>query len=189
MKRIGSLILGVSVACVLIAASARGAVDSVSENGFALSGTTHVAATPEQVYQAFLTPSHWWSPVHSFSHDAANLTLDAKAGGCWCETLPGGGSVLHMTVVNVVPGQSIRLRGALGPFQSMGVDGAMTVAFKPAGDGTDVNLTYALGGYAKGGFADLSKAGDGVLAEALARLKSFVETGSPETARSVANSR
>lgn len=189
MKRTSSIVLGVSLACVLIAASARGSVDSVGENGFVLAEATHVSATPEKVYEAFLTPSRWWSSAHTFSHDAANLSLDAKAGGCWCETLPGGGSVLHMTVVNVVPGKLIRLRGALGPFQSMGVDGAMTVTFKPDGDGTNLAMTYALGGYSKDGFTELSKAGDAVLVEQLGRLKSLVETGSPDIAHSVSNSK
>ncbi len=84
------------------------------------------------------------------------MTFDARAGGCWCETLPGGGGVLHMTVVFVAPGKMLRLRGALGPFQSTGMDGAMTITLDPAKDGgTALELSYNLGGYVWGGYGAL----------------------------------
>ena len=72
-----------------------------------------------------------------FSKSAANLTLDAKAGGCWCETLPDGGSVEHLVVVFADPGKTLVMRGALGPLQGLGVEGALSIVLKPAGDGTD----------------------------------------------------
>jgi len=181
MNRFLHVMLGFVVASGLACGSVRAAVDSVGPNGFSLSQTIHIAAPPAKVYAAFTQPAHWWSAEHSYSHDAANFTLQARAGGCWCEAIPGGGSVQHMVVVLVMPQKEIRLRGALGPFQSLGVDGAWTVSFKPAADGgTDLTGTYNLGGYYKDGFAMLSQAGDHVLAEQLARLKALVETGSPE---------
>ena len=66
---------------------------------------------------------------------------------------PKGGSVLHLIVVYSDPGKSLRLRGALGPFQGLGVDGALTWKLEPAVDGTRLFVTYALGGYNKDGFA------------------------------------
>jgi uncharacterized protein YndB with AHSA1/START domain len=168
-------------AAVLLAAAAStvpvaaGVID-VAATGFEVQETAHIAAPAAQVYAELTTPAHWWNSDHTFSGDAANLSLDAKAGGCWCETLPNGGSALHLTVVEVVPGKVLRLRGALGPFQGGGVDGAMTWVLKTAGDGTDVSLTYVLGGYHKDGFEQLSKAADGVLADQVARLKRYVET-------------
>jgi uncharacterized protein YndB with AHSA1/START domain len=149
-------------------------------NGFSLSETAHIAAPPDKVYAAIVTPSQWWSSQHSFSGSAANFTLDAKEGGCWCETLPNGGFVEHLRVVYAAPGNALRLRGALGPFQGWGVDGAMTFALKGDDKSTDLAITYNLGGFNKDGFEAVSKGADGVLAEAALRLKSFVETGSPE---------
>ena len=181
MHRLWHIALGLFVASGLACGGARAAVDSVGPNGFSLSQAVHIAAPPAKVYTAFTQPSHWWSAEHSYSHDATNFTLDVRAGGCWCEAIPGGGSVQHMVVVLVMPEKMIRLRGALGPFQALGVDGAWTVSFKPAADGgTEVTGTYNLGGYYKDGFAMLSQAGDGVLAEQFVRLKALVETGSPE---------
>jgi hypothetical protein len=86
---------------------------------------------------------------------------------------------MHLTVVYVEPGKVLRLRGALGPFQALGVEGAMSWVLKPAGDGTDLLLTYTLGGYQKDGFEQWSKAVDGVLTQQVARLQRLVETGSP----------
>jgi len=170
MSRLSYQLAGVFAVLLCATWPAAAAVDGVGDSGFSVTETAHVTASPDQVYAALIVPSKWWDSAHTFSQNAANLTLDAKAGGCWCETLPGGGSVMHMTVAYVAPGKALRLRGALGPFQGMGVDGAMTVMLKLAGDGTDITMTYAMGGYAKGGFIDLAKAADGVLGEQLARL-------------------
>jgi len=165
-----------------LAAGAHAAVDGAGASGFSVSEAAHIAAAPDKVYAALIVPSRWWSSAHTFSHDAANLSLDARAGGCWCETLAGGGSVQHMTVVYIAPGHALRLRGALGPLQAMGADGALSFALKPGHDGTDVTLTYAVGGYSKEGFSELAGIVDGVLGEQLQRLKRAVETGSPEPA-------
>jgi uncharacterized protein YndB with AHSA1/START domain len=181
MRQLIHVAIGFAIASAL-AVPCHAAVDSAAANGFSLSETVHVAAAPGSVYAAFVVPSHWWSAAHSYSHDAANFSLEARAGGCWCEKLPDGGSVEHLRVVMVMPGKAIRFAGAMGPFQPLGASGALTVTFKPAPDGgTDVLATYNLGGYSKDGFAAGAEAGDRVLTEQLARLKAFVETGSPET--------
>jgi hypothetical protein len=84
-----------------------------------------------------------------------------------------------MTVVYAAAGKTLRLRGALGPLQAMAIDGSLTLAIVPAGTGSDLTLTYAVGGYSKDGFEPLSKAVDSVLGSQIARLKRLVETGSP----------
>jgi len=147
---------------------------SAGPNGFEVRETVHVATTPDKAYAALLQPSRWWNSQHTFSGSAANLVLDARAGGCWCETLPDGGSAEHMRVVFAAPGKTLRLRGALGPFQGLGVDGAMTWSLKGGTDGTDISLSYTLGGYVKDGFDGLSKAADHVLGEQLERLRKFI---------------
>jgi uncharacterized protein YndB with AHSA1/START domain len=161
-----------------VAFPAAAAVVDVAPNGFEVQVMAHIAAPADRVYNELITPAHWWNPSHTFSGDAGNLSLDARAGGCWCEKLPNGGSALHLTVVYANPGKTLRLRGALGPFQAEAVDGAMTWALKASGDGTDLSLTYVLGGYHKDGFEQWSKAADGVLADQVARLKHSIESGS-----------
>ena len=161
-------------------APAKAAVSDVATNGFTVKIATHIKESPEAVYAALTNPARWWASDHTFSGNAANLRLDARAGGCFCELIPNGGSVQHLTVVYVVPAKTLRLRGALGPFQSMAVDGALTFALKPATDGTELMLSYTLGGYNKDGFEQLSRACDEMLGAQVARLKNLLETKSPE---------
>lgn len=168
------------LASALLSTSAVANVLDIGASGFTVQRTIHIKAPPEKVYAALIAPERWWASDHTFSGNATNLHLEAKAGGCWCETLPGGGSVLHLTVVYVAPGKALRLRGALGPFQALGVDGSLTWALKPAGDGTELTTTYQLGGYIKEGFQQLSQAADRMLSEQDQRLKRLIETGSAD---------
>ncbi len=73
-----------------------------------------LAAPVDRAYASFLKIGSWWDKEHTFSGDAANLSLDARPGGCFCETLPNGGGVLHLTVVFIAPNQRVTLSGALG---------------------------------------------------------------------------
>src|SRR5437762_8669904 len=121
-----------------------------------------------------------WDPAHTFSHDAHNLSMDAKPGGCFCERLPDGGGVQHMSVVYASPGKLLRLTGAIGPLQEAALAGTMTWNLLQAGGGTTVELTYTAGGFRAGGFRDIPTVVDGVLRGQLARLKALVETGRPD---------
>ncbi|MBL6852718.1 MAG: SRPBCC domain-containing protein [Alphaproteobacteria bacterium] len=172
--------LGLAVASALAGGAAHAAVASSATNGFSVVETVHIAAAPDKVWAELVAPSHWWNPAHTFSKSAANLTLDPRAGGCWCEKLPDGGSVQHMIVFRFMPNSQLVLRGPLGPLQGLGVDGAMTVVLKPGAGGTDLTVTYDVGGYLKDGLAGLAGPVDGVLGEQFNRLKSQMETGSPE---------
>ncbi len=179
MQRIIHAAAGLVIATVL-SCPVHAAVSDVAANGFSVIEKVHISASPDKVYDAFVSPAQWWSSAHTFSHSAANLTLDTKAGGCWCEALPNGGSVLHMSVVFAAPGKALVMRGALGPLQGLGVEGAMTISLKPAADGTELSLTYNVGGYLKDGLQSWAGPVDNVLGEQMGRLKSLIETGSPE---------
>jgi uncharacterized protein YndB with AHSA1/START domain len=173
-----------ALACALLAMpSANAAVVDQQANGFSLQEHETIAAAPDKVWAELIQPAHWWGSDHTISGDAKNMTLEARAGGCWCETLKNGGSVLHMTVVQVRPGQLLRLRGALGPFQSTGMDGALNIVLTADGKGTKVDFVYNLGGYVWDGYQALPGTADGVLGLQLYRLKALIETGSPNTPR------
>jgi hypothetical protein len=166
---------GALAAAVSIGRPAAAEVISAGQSGFEIRETAHVAAAPDKAYAALLQLSRWWSSEHTYSGSAANLTLDARAGGCWCETLIDRGSVEHMHVVYVAPGKVLRLRGALGPLQGLGVEGAMTLSIKAGASGTDITMSYAAGGYVKDGFDGLSKGVDHVLGEQLERLRKLID--------------
>ena len=177
MVKLLKLRSGAGILLLLLAADgALADVVNATPAGFEVKEAAHVASTPDKAYAVLLTPSHWWNPDHTYSGNAANLTLEAHAGGCWCETLPDGGSVQHMTVTYMAPGKVLRLRGGLGPLGGLPVEGVMTWTLKSAGGGTDISLSYAISGTSAQGFDALSKAVDGVLAEALGRLKKLLES-------------
>jgi len=172
--------VGFSFATLLLIAgifSAHAAVVEANAGGFAVEEKAHIAVSPAKLYAALIHPESWWNSEHTFSQDAKNLSLDAKAGGCLCEALPGGGSVAHLTVAAVMPNNTLRLRGAMGPFQGQGVDGALTFMLKASGDGTDLVLENNVGGFVKGGMGKWPEAADGMLTDLVAHLKYYAENG------------
>jgi uncharacterized protein YndB with AHSA1/START domain len=154
-------------------------VKSAAPNGFEVVSTATISAPADRVYAALGEVGRWWSPTHTFSRDAANLSLELRAGGCFCERLKDGGSVQHLLVVYAAPGEGLRLRGALGPLQTEGVDGTLSWMLKPAEGGTSVTQSYVVGGYIRSGMEQWAPRVDRVLDEQLQRLKSFVEGKSP----------
>lgn len=160
---------------IAIAGPASADVKSVASNGFEVASAATIAAPPDRVYAALGEVGRWWSPSHTFSRDASNLSIELRAGGCFCEKLKNGGSVQHLTVVYAAPGIGLRLRGALGPLQAEGVDGALSWTLKPVQDGTAVALDYVVGGYIRGGIEQWAPRVGRVLDEQLQNLKSYIE--------------
>lgn len=163
------------VALLVLAAGADAAVVARAAGGFVLRHEVTFAAPPSRVYQALSDVSAWWDPDHTYSGDAAKLSLDARAGGCFCEALAGGGSVEHMRVVFAAPGRLLRLAGGLGPLQGMGVSGAMDFALAEHPGGTRLVFTYSVAGFAPDGLEAMAEPVDGVLAIQLGRLAAHLE--------------
>ena len=168
-----------SVLALAAASTVRAEVVDAQPDGFEVRTAIHIAAPPERVYAALAQVGRWWSSDHTFSRDALHLTLEATAGGCMCEALPGGGSVVHLRVVYADPPKLLRLEGALGPMQGLGAAGHLTWSLEAKDGGTNLVQTYDIGGHAKGGFLGLAPVVDRVLGEQVARLKNWVETGKP----------
>ena len=150
-------------------------VVTASSNGFQLRQTVRVAVTPEAAFKAFASIGDWWSPAHSYSGDATNLSLKTEAGGCFCERLPSGGGVEHMRVVYVAPGERIVMTGSLGPLLYEGTSGVMDVQIKPDAAGSQLILDYKVAGFANGGADKLAPLVDKVLGEQLARFASAAQ--------------
>jgi len=171
-------VLAAGLAMALAAGAAQAAVTDKSAAGFEVTEKATIAAPPGKVWDLLMRPYKWWSSQHTWSGEAKNLSFDGS--GCFCEQLPRG-AVRHMTIVYADGKSQLRLEGALGPLQFTGATGHLGVTLKPAGAGTDVVLTYDVGGYAKGGLAETFAAPvDQVLGEQLARLKKAAETGKPD---------
>lgn len=164
------------IASALLAASPAAAeVTASTETSFTVTEKVTVAAPAARVWATLIAPSAWWSSDHTWSGSAANLTLDPRAGGCWCEKLPEGGSVEHMRVVFFQPDKMLRMTGGLGPLQSFPASAVMTVTLAPAADrkSTAVTVEYAVAGAP--GLGQIAAPVDGVLGAQVARLKAAAE--------------
>jgi uncharacterized protein YndB with AHSA1/START domain len=168
------MIVAASLALLAPGAALAEVVDA-QPNGFEVKHEVVVAAPAAAVWDVLVQPSKWWSPAHTWSRSAANLSLGAASGGCFCERLPNGGSVLHMTTINAAPGQKLVLSGALGPLQTSGATGALTFLLAEKDGKTTVTVTYDVGGYLKGGLDKWAGGVDGVIGQQVAGLKAAVE--------------
>jgi uncharacterized protein YndB with AHSA1/START domain len=153
-------------------------VIDAAPGGFSLVHEVTIDAPRSEVWRAAVgNVGGWWSSDHTISGDAANMSIEAVPQGCFCEAIGEHAGVVHLTVTFVNPGVLLRLTGGLGPLGLMGVDGNMTWEFFDADGGTRVKFAYVVGGYRPGGLDAVAGPVDGVIGEALERLKAFVETG------------
>ncbi|HUB77140.1 MAG TPA: hypothetical protein VMB03_00020 [Bryobacteraceae bacterium] len=173
-------VLGLALACAIAPNWLAAEVVDSAPNGFTVKQTIDIQAPPHDVYAKIFRVGDWWNPAHTFSHDAHNLSLEEKAGGCFCEKLPGGGAVKHMEVVYFVPGKTILLRGAMGPFQSMATITSLQMQLSAANGGTRLEVTWTSGGYLAAGLNSLAAVVDGVTKDQFTRLKNAIEKGNPE---------
>ena len=76
------VLCAVAVVALTPCAARPDVVDS-SANGFTVRVALSIKATPDVVYQRLTqNVGDWWSPEHTFSRNAHNLTIDAKAMAC-----------------------------------------------------------------------------------------------------------
>ena len=160
---------------LLAAGAARAEVVDAQPHGFEVRHEVVIAAPASAVWATLVQPLKWWSSAHTWSGSAANLSLGAASGGCFCEKLPNGGSVLHLTTVYAAPGQRLVLSGALGPMQSSGATGALTFVLTEKDGQTKVTVTYDVGGYFRGGLDKIAGGVDGVLGQQVQGLKAATE--------------
>jgi hypothetical protein len=156
-------------------------ITASSDTGFVILHSAEVSATPGQIWNRLIAPNKWWNKKHTWSASADGMTIDAKAGGCFCEVLPGqktggkigaAGSVEHMRVIFVQPDRVLRMQGALGPMQSEAVLGTLTVAIVPGDTAgkTKLSFSYVIGGYMRYKVSELAPNVDKVIGEQFAGL-------------------
>jgi hypothetical protein len=163
------------IACALLVVPAPAAADvvSASSNGFEVRETVNLAVKPEVAFAAFGNIGAWWDAQHTYSGNAANLSLSLTPGGCFCERFPDGGGIEHMRVTYVEPGKHVILTGTLGPLLYEATTGVLDVQIKPVAGGSQVTLDYRAAGFFKGGADKLAPGVDAVLANQLRRFRVF----------------
>ncbi len=165
-----------SVFAFLFSALAAADVISKGDTGFNLVITGVVEQTPAEAYAQFIRIDEWWLEGHTWYGEGENLSIEPKAGGCFCE-VSGDNQVLHMLVTYVQPGVELKMVGGLGPLQMMGIHGGMSWRFESIPDGTRIIQTYNVTGYAPSGLTDLADIVDSVQTSQLKALVSKLSNG------------
>ena len=170
-----------AIAPLLFAAAvAHAEVRQSAADGFLIVISSPVAATPAKTWAALDQVQHWWNAEHTWSGKAANLSLKAEAGGCFCERWDEG-SAEHGRVVMALPGKLLRLDAALGPLQEFALTGALSFWIKTDEDGaTQLNVEYRVNGASTSGLDAFAPKVDEVLSMQVARLVRYIDSGNPE---------
>ncbi|HLU07623.1 MAG TPA: hypothetical protein VKZ91_13780 [Woeseiaceae bacterium] len=171
-----STVLPAAALTMLCCSSATAEVIDAEASGFTTRHSVTIARPRAEVYSAATARiGSWWSDDHTVSGSAANLYLEPRVQGCFCERLGQQGGVVHLLVTFVNPAVMLRLSGALGPLGLMGVSGNMTWEFTDSADGTTLTWSYAVGGYFPGGLDQIANSVDMVLTEQMVQFKAFAE--------------
>jgi uncharacterized protein YndB with AHSA1/START domain len=104
-----------------------------------------IAAPAAKTWEALVHPERYWPADHTWSGRREALSIDARAGGCYCERWDGG-SAEHGRVVMAVPGKQLTLDAALGPFLDMAISGTLAIALEEKDGATTAVVTYRVSG-------------------------------------------
>ena len=127
---------------------ASAAIVDATASGFTIENTVEVPADAMTAWKALVDDvGAWWPRDHTWWGEASELTIEPRAGGCFCER-NGAQQAQHLQVTFVDPGKLLRLAGGLGPLQGMGLHGVLEFRLAPgANGGTTITLFYRAGGY------------------------------------------
>lgn len=167
-----------ALAAALFAPRSEAALESKAGDGFLVKHVFEIAATPKRAWAALLKPGDWWPRDHTWSGDATRLSIDARAGGCYCERWKGG-EAEHARVVMAIPEDTLRMNGALGPLQALAVTGVLTVKLAASDDGkaTTGTVTYRVSGDSLHALEGFAPAVDSVIGQQFGRWARYAGTG------------
>lgn len=172
MRRIRA---GVAVSASILALPLHAAVKDVTPAGFSIENSAVIAAPPARVWQVMTADiDHWWPKDHSWWGTASRLSIEPRAGGCFCE-IAGAQQAQHLQVVFVDPDRTLRMTGGLGPLQGMGLHGVAEWTLQADGAGTRVSWRYRAGGYATEDLSTLAPVVDRVQAQQLDGLVRWLQ--------------
>ena len=158
---------------LFLSAPASAEVINSNEHGFEVQHSVNLVIPVAQTFAAFGRVGQWWGKDHTYSGDSARMSLQMRQGGCWCETLEGGGGIEHMRVTFLKPGEQVVLTGSLGPLLYEATTGVMHVKVDPIAGGSKLTMNYRAAGFANGGGAKMAPLVDQVLADQMKRFRAF----------------
>lgn len=133
------------VVCALMPLASAAEVKLAAPDGMLIVHQFQIAAPSAKAWESLVHPERWWPEDHTWSGKRASLSLDPKAGGCYCERWDGG-SAEHGRVVMAIPGKTLKLDAALGPFLDMGVSGVLSITLTEKEGVTTADVSYRVSG-------------------------------------------
>lgn len=187
MHRTGPLPLALALLASLGAPWASAAVVDATTSGFTLENSREVPVDAGTAWKALVEDvDRWWPKDHTWWGNASTLSIDPRAGGCFCERVRDSGDgreAQHLTVTFVEPGKLMRMVGGLGPLQGMGLHGVLEWRIVATGESaTRITLWYRAGGYAPDDLSKLAPVVDRVQAAQLGALADFLAAQSGKRA-------
>lgn len=184
---------GVAAFVLGAAGSAWAEVKDSAAGGFTVENSQVVAVDPQTAWNALVDDvGRWWPADHTWWGDAGKLAVQPRAGGCFCE-VDGERQAWHMTVAYVDPGVLLRMTGALGPLQGMGLGGALEWRLAKVEAGTKITLWSRFGGYTPDDLGKLAPVVDRVQGQQLGGLVEYLRKkagrGAPPAGQAVGPSR
>jgi len=170
----------VSMSMAVLALPVRAEVKDASASGFTIENSAVVPLDASTAWQALIgSVDSWWPKDHTWWGRASRLTIQARAGGCFCE-VAGDRQAQHMLVVFADPPRMLRMIGGLGPLQGMGLSGVLEWRMTAVDGGTRITLWYRVGGYAPDDLGRLAAVVDGVQALQLGGLARYLRDHIPK---------
>jgi len=170
----------VSMSTAMLALPVRAEVKDASASGFTIENSVVVPLDASTAWQALVgNVDSWWPKDHTWWGRASRLTIDPRAGGCFCE-VAGDRQAQHMQVVLADPPGLLRMIGGLGPLQGIGLSGVLEWRMTAVDGGTRITLRYRAGGYAPDDLSKLAAAVDGVQALQLGGLAKYLRDHLPQ---------
>lgn len=141
-----------ALALLLSAPAATAEILDSRPGGMSLRQQVVVPVAPAVAWQALIDVDSWWPRDHTW-FPGSKLSIEPRAGGCFCE-IAGERQARHMEVGFVDAPGTLRLLGGLGPLQGMGLYGSLEFTLEAVSEGTRITMAYVVGGYTT---ADLPK--------------------------------
>ena len=143
---------------------------SAGRSNFLLAHEATSSLAPEEVWDRLMEPAAWWDGEHTYSGDAANLSMGGKAGDYWREDWDGG-SVIHGQILTVKTGETLVLSAPFGPLQGTAANCVWTISLEPIeGGGTRIRSKHVVVGPANLGMQELAEPVDFVMSNGIDRL-------------------
>lgn len=148
----------------------RAEVIEASEEHFVLVHEEVSPLAPDALWDRLMEPALWWDPNHTYSGDAANLSMEDTAGSYWREDWDTG-SVIHGQVLLVKEGEELILSAAFGPLISTAADCRWTIRLEATENGgTLIKSSHTVAGAPGTGLEDLADPVDFVMGNGIKRL-------------------